>query len=81
MSVSCDPLSEFQAAIVSVNLAQGQFGHRNFVEGFGFFGGFFELRAGVGIPLVSGSDEAAVGLGFGLRVAPGGCRHGHVPLE
>lgn len=38
VSVSCDPLSESQAAIISVFLAQGEFGRRNYVEGFGFFG-------------------------------------------
>ena len=38
VSVSCDPLSEFQSAIVSVYLTQGEFGRPNFAEGFGFFG-------------------------------------------
>jgi hypothetical protein len=38
VSVSCDPMSELQSAIVSVHLAQGEFGRPNFAEGFGFFG-------------------------------------------
>ncbi|ABM10575.1 hypothetical protein AAur_pTC10279 (plasmid) [Paenarthrobacter aurescens TC1] len=40
-----------------------------------------ESRGSVGLPLIGGDDQTAIGLGVGLRVPPGGCRIGHVPLE